>query len=98
MLHTQDRHAAYPHEQGGDYVVIVKNNRPKLRTQLLPWREISVPRSPPGQRHGGVESRTVKLTAIGSGIIFRHGELAAQIVRRRRPNQRHDRYLAHRDR
>jgi hypothetical protein len=27
-----------------------------------------------------------KLTAIGSGIIFPHAQLAAQIVRRRRPN------------
>ncbi len=27
-----------------------------------------------------------KLTAIGSGIIFPHAQLAAQIVRRRRPH------------
>jgi hypothetical protein len=33
-----------------------------------------------------VESRTLKLTAIGSGITFPHAELAAQIVRRRRPS------------
>ena len=41
-LHTQDRHATYLHQRGGHYVFIVKNNRPKLRTQLagLPWRDI----------------------------------------------------------
>ncbi|MCA1697196.1 MAG: ISAs1 family transposase, partial [Actinobacteria bacterium] len=87
-LHTQNRHATYLHERGGHYVFIVKNNRPKLRAQLagLPWRDIPALDLNQDKRHGRVESRTLKLTAIGSGIIFPHAQLAAQIVRRRRPN------------
>jgi predicted transposase YbfD/YdcC len=85
-LHTQDRHASYLHERGGHYVFIVKNNRPKLRAQLagLPWREIPVLDLSQDKRHGRVEARSLKLTALGSGIIFPHAQLAAQIVRRRR--------------
>jgi predicted transposase YbfD/YdcC len=87
-LHTQDRHATYLHQRGGHYVFIVKNNRPKLRTQLagLPWRDIPALDLSQDKRHGRVESRTLKLTALGSGIIFPHAQLTAQIVRRRRPN------------
>jgi predicted transposase YbfD/YdcC len=87
-LHTQDRHATYLHQRGGHYVFIVKNNRPKLRAQLagLPWRDIPALDLSQDKSHGRVESRTLKLTAIGSGILFPHAQLAAQIVRRRRPN------------
>ncbi|MBV8993938.1 MAG: ISAs1 family transposase [Pseudonocardiales bacterium] len=87
-LHTQDRHATYLHERGGRYVFIVKNNRPKLRAQLagLPWRDIPAVDLRQDKRHGRVESRTLKLAAIDSGILFPHARLAAQIVRRRRPN------------
>ena len=87
-LHTQDRHATYLHQRGGHYVFIVKNNRPKLRAQLarLPWRDIPALDLNQHKSHGRVESRTLKLTAIDSGIIFPHAQLAAQIVRRRRPN------------
>lgn len=87
-LHTQDRHATYLHQRGGPYVFIVKNNRPKLRAQLagLPWRDIPAVDLRRDKRHGRVESRTLKLAAIDSGIIFPHAQLAAQIVRRRRPN------------
>jgi hypothetical protein len=87
-LHTQDRHATYLHQRGGHYVFIVKNNRPKLRTQLagLPWRDIPALDLSQDKRHGRMESRTLKLTALGSGIIFPHAQLAAQIVRRQRPN------------
>ena len=86
-LHTQDRHPTYLHQRGGHYVFIVKNNRPKLRTQLagLPWRDIPALDLSQDKRHGRVESRTLKLTAVGCGIIFPHAQLAAQIVRRRRP-------------
>jgi predicted transposase YbfD/YdcC len=86
-LHTQGRHATYLHQRGGHYVFIVKNNRPKLRAQLagLPWRDIPALDLSQDKRHGRMESRTLKLTAIGSGILFPHAQLAAQIVRRRRP-------------
>jgi predicted transposase YbfD/YdcC len=86
-LHTQDRHATYLHQRGGHYVVIVKHNRPKLRAQLaaLPWRDIPTVDLRQDKRHSRVESRTLKLTALGSGILFPHAQLAAQLVRRRRP-------------
>jgi predicted transposase YbfD/YdcC len=87
-LHTQHRHATYLHQRGGHYVFIVKHHRPKLRAQLagLPWRDIPALDLDQDKRHGRVESRTLKLAAIDSGIIFPHAQLAAQILRRRRPN------------
>lgn len=90
-LHTQDRHATYLHERGGHYVFIVKNNRPKLRAQLtgLPWRDVPIVDIARNGGHGRAESRTLKLAAIhgkaGTGIMFPHARLAAQITRRRRP-------------
>jgi predicted transposase YbfD/YdcC len=85
-LHTQDRHAIYLNKRGGHYVFIVKHNRPKLRAQLagLPWCDIPALDLSQDKGHGRTESRTLKLTAINSGIIFPYAQLAAQIVRRRR--------------
>ena len=89
-LHTQDRHANYLHERGAHYVFIVKNNRPRLRAQLagLPWRDIPAADITYDKGHGRVESRTLKLTTIGSGIAFPHAKLAIQITRRRRATGR----------
>lgn len=83
-LHTQDRHATYLHERGGHCVFIVKNNRPKLRAPLagLPWRDIPTVEPRQDKRHSRVKARTLKLTAIDSGILFPHAQLAVQRGRR----------------
>ena len=86
-LHTQRGHAEYLHNRGGHYLLIAKPNQPRLHAQLvgLPWRQIPVAAQERGRGHGRVETRRVKITAVGAGIGFPHARLAIQIVRRRRP-------------
>lgn len=90
-LHTQDAHASYLHERGGHYVFTVKGNRPKLRAQLagLPWRQIPIVHQAHESGHGRHEHRTLQLAAVenrvSGGILFPHAQLAARIIRRRRP-------------
>ena len=86
-MHTQREHAEYLHGRGAHYVFIVKGNQPSLYQQLetLPWRDIPAVDLTAGKGHGRVESRTVKITAVGVGIGFPHARLAIQITRRRRP-------------
>ena len=64
-----------------------KANQPSLHAQLkaLPWRDIPPVDVTRGKGHGRAESRTVKLTAIATGISFPHAQTAAQITRQRRP-------------
>jgi hypothetical protein len=72
-------------------VFTVKGNRPKLRAQLtgLPWRQIPSVHEAHERGHGRREHRTLQLTAVANrvtaGIVFPHAQLAARIVRRRRP-------------
>ena len=86
-LHTQRGHADYLHQRGGHYLLIVKANQPRLHTQLvgLPWRQIPVADQRYDRGHGRVETRQLKITAVGAGIGFPHARLAVQIQRRRRP-------------
>jgi hypothetical protein len=99
-LHTQDRHATYLHQRGGHYVFIVKNNRPKLRTQLagLPWRDIRPLTSAKTQGMAGWSH------APSTHRHWLRDHLPARPARRSDraaptpEHQRRDRYLAHRDR
>ncbi len=85
-LHTQHRHAIYLHERGGHYLLTVKRNQPRLHTQLsaLPWTRIPAVDDTHDAGHGRIESRTIKLSAITTGIEFPYARLALQIIRRRR--------------
>lgn len=85
-MHTQREHAQYLTGRGGHYVLIVKGNQPTLQLQLtsLPWTQIPVADWTEDKGHGRVESRTMKITAVDSGIGFPHARLAIQIRRRRR--------------
>jgi predicted transposase YbfD/YdcC len=86
-LHTNRGHAEYLHARGGHYLWIVKGNQPQLHTQLraLPWAQIPVVDEQKDRGHGRVETRRVKLTAVGAGIRFPYARLAIQVHRRRRP-------------
>jgi predicted transposase YbfD/YdcC len=86
-LHTQRGHADYLHRRGGHYLLIVKANQPTLHAQLvgLPWGQIPIADEHHDRGHGRVETRRVKITAVGAGIGFPHARLAIQIQRRRRP-------------
>lgn len=85
-LHTQREHADYLISRGAHYLLTVKANQPKLHRQLkaLPWRDIPAVDVTRDKGHGRVESRTVKITAISSGIAFPHARVAIQVTRRRR--------------
>lgn len=86
-LHTHRGHAEYLHGRGGHYLWVVKANQPRLHAQLLalPWSQIPVVDERKDRGHGRVETRRVKLTAVGAGIGFPHARLAIQVQRRRRP-------------
>ena len=84
-LHTQDAHAHYLHRHRGNYVFIVKRNRPKLHAQLasLPWKDVPAGDHTEEKGHGRRESRTLQVVQIAAGIGFPHAKLAARITRTR---------------
>ena len=86
-LHTQRGHVEYLHVRGGHYLLIAKANQPRLHAQLvgLPWQHIPVADQQHDRGHGRVETRQVKITALGAGIEFPHARLAVEVQRRRRP-------------
>jgi predicted transposase YbfD/YdcC len=85
-MHTQREHAVYLIGRGGHYVFIAKGNQPTLHRQLkaLPWRDIPAVDVTRGKGHGRLESRTVKTTAVSTGIEFPHARTAVQVTRRTR--------------
>lgn len=85
-LHTQREHAEYVTGRGGHYLFTVKANQPTLHAQLktLPWRDIPAVDVTRDKGHGRLESRTVKITAVSTGIGFPHALTVAQVTRRRR--------------
>jgi predicted transposase YbfD/YdcC len=85
-LHAQRATATYLHARGAHYVLTVKRNQPTLFAQLrsLPWKQVPVGDRRRDRAHGRVETRTVKVTAIRTGIGFPHATQAIQVVRRRR--------------
>lgn len=78
--------AYYLHDRGAHYVLTVKRNQPALFAQLtsLPWKQVPVADRRRDRAHGRVETRTVKVLAVRSGIGFPHAAQAIQVVRRRR--------------
>jgi predicted transposase YbfD/YdcC len=85
-LHTQHRHAEYLLGRGAHYVLTVKGNQPSLHRQLaaLPWDQIPAVDLTRDKGHGRVESRSLTLAAVSTGIGFPHARLAIQLTRRRR--------------
>lgn len=86
-MHTQRGHVDYLTGRGAHYLLTVKGNQPKLLAQLkgLPWAEVPVADTSTSKGHGRIERRTVKVTAVSTGIEFPTANLAIKITRRRRP-------------
>lgn len=86
-LHTQRAHADYLHSRGGQYVLTVKANQPKLHDQLLalPWKQIRAGDKTRESANGREIERTVKCVSVDAGIKFPHAAQAAQITRKSRP-------------
>jgi predicted transposase YbfD/YdcC len=87
-LHAQREHAQFlVTEKEAHYILAVKNNQPALYAQLsrLPWRQVPTGFDAREKGHGRTEWRTLKVTAVATGIAFPHAAQAIQIRRRRRP-------------
>jgi predicted transposase YbfD/YdcC len=86
-LHTQRGHADYLIGRDAHYLLTIKGNQPKLLAQLraLPWSDIPVVDRTTDKGHGRIESRTLKLTSVSTGIGFPHAQLAIQLTRKTRP-------------
>nr|WP_329295631.1 ISAs1 family transposase [Streptomyces pseudovenezuelae] len=83
-LHTQTGHAAYLLPRKAHYIVIVKGNRKKLRTQLktLPWKDIPLQGRTTGRAHGRSEIRRIKVATVNK-LLYPGAAQAIQIKRRR---------------
>ncbi|MGH9248100.1 MAG: ISAs1 family transposase [Acidimicrobiales bacterium] len=86
-MHTQRGHVDYLTGRGAHYLLTVKGNQPTLLAQLkrLPWAEVPVADTSTSKGHGRIETRTVKITAVSTGIEFPTANLAIKLTRRRRP-------------
>lgn len=86
-LHTQRAHVTYLTGRGAHYLLTAKGNQPKLVAQLkgLPWADVPAADHTTDKAHARIESRTVKVTAVGAGIGFPGAALAIQLTRRRKP-------------
>ncbi|GAA0974589.1 ISAs1 family transposase [Acrocarpospora macrocephala] len=84
-LHTQNAHAEQILAQGGDYIFIVKANRPALLRQLkdLPWSHIPLGDRTTGTGHGRGEIRRIKMCGVLPGLPFPGAVQAIQAKRRR---------------
>lgn len=83
-LHTQVDHATYLRGRDAHYIVIVKRNTKKLRTQLksLPWKQIPLQDRTRTIGHGRCEIRRLKVCTVNN-LLFPGARQAVQIVRRR---------------
>ena len=83
--HTQHEHAAYLLAREAHCIVIVKDNRKKLRKQIksLPWRDFPVQGRVKGIGHGRSELRRIKVATVDN-LLFPGARQAVQIKRRRR--------------
>ncbi|GIH24608.1 ISAs1 family transposase [Acrocarpospora phusangensis] len=84
-MHTQTGHAQQVIAQGGDYILIVKANRPALLRQVkdLPWNQIPLGDRTTGTGHGRAEIRRIKMCGVRPGLPFPGAVQAIQIKRRR---------------
>lgn len=69
----------------GHYVLTVKNNQPSLRARLkfIPWQHVPAASTSMNTGHGRRERRTLKATAITSGIGFPGAEQVLRVTRTR---------------
>nr|WP_245546114.1 ISAs1 family transposase [Nocardia higoensis] len=71
-FNCQSQTAALICDRGGDYILTVKANQPNLRKPLkrLPWGDVPIANTTTTTGHGRRERRTLKATAIDTGIGF----------------------------
>ncbi|WP_243716400.1 ISAs1 family transposase [Actinomadura darangshiensis] len=87
-LHTQRDHARFlVEDKNAHFILVVKKNQPSLYRQLkqLPWRQIPTGHTEDHPGHGRTERRSIKVTAVGQGLLSPHAAQAVRITRRTRP-------------
>jgi hypothetical protein len=69
-IHTQTDHAEQITSRGAHYILVVKGNQKKLRSQLrrLPWREIPLQHRTREGVHGRGEIRRLKVCTVQPGL------------------------------
>lgn len=84
-MHTQRDHVRLLHDLGAHWLLIVKDNHPKLRATLaaLPWKRVPVTDRTVDADHGRKEIRSLQVVQVRAGIDFPHAALALRMTRRR---------------
>ncbi|MGH3711087.1 MAG: ISAs1 family transposase [Pseudonocardiaceae bacterium] len=76
-LHTQRSHARYlVEDKNADYLLTVKDNQPKLFSQLnaLPWAQVPIAHVEHDRGHGRTERRTIQVLPAPDTLEFPHAE------------------------
>jgi hypothetical protein len=73
-LHTVKATAEFIHDNGGEFVFPVKENRQALFDALdgLPWDQVPVAHTQTDQGHGRVTTRTIQVTPAPEDLPFPH--------------------------
>jgi len=73
-LHTVKATAEFIHDNGGEFVLPVKENRPALFDALdeLPWDQVPVAHSQTDRGHGRVTTRTIQVLPAPEDLPFPH--------------------------
>ncbi|MEV0184537.1 ISAs1 family transposase [Streptomyces sp. NPDC050625] len=84
-MHTQTDHAEQITSRGAHYILVVKGNQKKLRSQQrrLPWREIPLQHRTRERAHGRGEIRRLKVCTVQPGLLFPHAVQAIEFKRLR---------------
>jgi predicted transposase YbfD/YdcC len=83
-LHTQRAHARYlVEDKNADYLLTVKDNQPKLFSQLnaLSWAEVPIAHIEHDRGHGRIERRTIQVLPAPDTITFPHAAQAFLVER-----------------
>ena len=73
-LHTVKATAEFIHDNGGEFVLPVKENRPALFDALdaLPWDQVPVAHTATDRGHGRVTTRTIQVMPAPEDLPFQH--------------------------
>jgi predicted transposase YbfD/YdcC len=85
-LHTVKATAEFIHDNGGEFVLPVKENRPVLFDALdaLPWDQSPVTHAETDRGHGRVTTRTMQVLPAPADLPFPH---VRQVLLRQRPGR-----------
>ena len=73
-LHTVKATANHIHERGGEFVLLVKENRraPSGALDALPWRDVPIAHTVTGKGHGRITTRTIQVLSAPDDLPLPH--------------------------